>query len=131
MFSGPPICWLGGVFAVAADKKKTELLRVTDNDDKMKKSQRVIGRLEKDLADATKELQTQATPSKMIVAVFVMVVMISVQKRCETGSWAGRQAGSRTLRDGGVVGHGVALACLVVLYGVHVTASAKLSFLLV
>lgn len=75
----------------AVEKKKAEPLRITDNDDKKKKSQRVVSRLEKDLADATKELQTLATPSKMMVAVFVMVVMFSVQKRCEADREAGRQ----------------------------------------
>lgn len=73
-------------------------MRITDNDDKKKKSQRVVSRLEKDLADATKELQTLATPSKMMVTVFGMVVMLSVQKRCEK-----RQAGGRAVADGGVV----------------------------
>lgn len=52
-----------------------------ENEEKRKKSQRVVSRLEKDLADATKELQTLATPSKMVVAVMVMVVMFGVNKR--------------------------------------------------
>lgn len=76
-------------------------MRITDNEDKKRKSQKVVSRLEKDLADASKELQTLATPSKMMVAVFVMVVMFSVQKRyrytCmhtharESKGWAGRR----------------------------------------
>lgn len=58
-------------------------MRITDSEEKKKKGVRALGRLEKELADATKDLQAQAVTSKMIVTVLAMVVMISVQKRCE------------------------------------------------
>lgn len=69
--------------ARAVEKKKAEPLAIVDSEDKKKKSLRVVSRLEKDLADATKELQTLATPTKMVVAVLVMFAMIGVNKRCE------------------------------------------------
>ena len=48
---------------------------------KREKNQRSIERLEKDVADAMKELQALAVSSKLAVAVLVMAVMIGVNKR--------------------------------------------------
>lgn len=48
---------------------------------KREKSQRVVSRLEKDLADAGKEIQALATPTKVLVAVVLMAVMFGVNKR--------------------------------------------------
>lgn len=52
-----------------------------ESEERRKKNKRVVGRLEKDLADASKELQTLAASTKMMVGVMVMAVMFSVNKR--------------------------------------------------
>lgn len=64
----------------AVEKKKLEPLGA-EGEDRRKKSQRVVGRLEKDLADATKELQALAVSSKLVVTAMVMLVMFMVNKR--------------------------------------------------
>ena len=133
----PRPCIGSVLFCGAVEQKKNEVLRITDNDDKKKKSQKVVSRKEKELANETKDLQTLATPSKMMVAVFVMVVMFSVQKRCGIGGYLGGYLGGRAgsgrgghlKGDGGVfslVGRGVWLACFRVFF---FTAFARLSFL--
>lgn len=70
-------CGCGGS---AVEKIKMEPMGA-ESEDKRKKNKRVVGRLEKDLADATKELQTLSASTKMMVAVMVMAVMFSVNKR--------------------------------------------------
>lgn len=62
------------------EKKKAEPVGM-DSTKKREKGQRLITRLEKDLADAVKELQALATPSKLAVAALVMAVMFGVKKR--------------------------------------------------
>ena len=64
----------------AVEKKKAEPVGM-DSAKKREKGQRLITRLEKDLADAMKELQALATPSKLAVAALVMAVMFGVKKR--------------------------------------------------
>lgn len=64
----------------SVEKKKAESL-LMDNDKKREKVRRDVGRLEKDVADASKELQTMATPSKLFVALLIMVVMFGVNRR--------------------------------------------------
>ncbi|CAN0022798.1 unnamed protein product [Pylaiella littoralis] len=61
------------------EKKKLEPLGA-EGEDRRKKSQRVVGRLEKDLANATKELQALAVSSKLVVTAMVMLVMFMVNK---------------------------------------------------
>eukprot|EP00904_Undaria_pinnatifida_P000477 jgi/Undpi1/1042/HiC_scaffold_10.g04505.m1 len=64
------------------EKKKAEPVGM-DSAKKREKGQRLITRLEKDLADAMKELQALATPSKLAVAALVMAVMFGVKKSFE------------------------------------------------
>lgn len=63
------------------DKKKADPVAVDSTAKKREKNQRSIERLEKDVADAMKELQALAVSSKLAVAVLVMAVMIGVNKR--------------------------------------------------
>ncbi|CAM9198836.1 unnamed protein product [Laminaria digitata] len=62
------------------EKKKADPVGVDNSAKKREKNQRVIDRLEKDLADAMKELQALATPSKLAVAVLVMAVVVGINK---------------------------------------------------
>lgn len=87
--------------AHAVEKKKTDPMAITESEDKKKKSQRAVNKLEKELADATKDLQTLATPTKMVVAVLVMFAMIGVNKRCEDAESCGWERGLP--RDGRLV----------------------------
>lgn len=61
------------------EKKKAEPVGM-DNEKKREKSQKMVSRLEKDLGDAAKEIQTLSTPSKMLVAVLVMAMMFGVNR---------------------------------------------------
>lgn len=65
---------------VAVEKRKAEAL-LMDNDKKREKNRREVGRLEKDLGDSAKELQTMATPSKLMIAFLVMAIMFGVNRR--------------------------------------------------
>lgn len=62
------------------EKKKAESL-LMDNEKKREKSRRDVGRLENDLTSLTKELQTLATPSKLVVSLVVMAVMFVINRR--------------------------------------------------
>lgn len=62
------------------EKKKADPVGVDSTTKKREKNQRLIERLEKDLADAMKELQALATPMKLAVTVLVMAVVIGINK---------------------------------------------------
>ncbi|CAM9340209.1 unnamed protein product [Ascophyllum nodosum] len=53
-----------------------------DNEKKREKSQRTVSRLEKDLKEASKEIQALGMSTKLITAVVVMMVMLGVNKSC-------------------------------------------------
>lgn len=64
----------------AVEKKKVHPVGLDSSSKKREKNQRSIERLEKDLADAMKDLQALATPSKLAVTVLVMAVMVGINK---------------------------------------------------
>ena len=53
---------------------------VDSSSKKREKNQRSIDRLEKDLADAMRDLQALAMTSKLAVTVVVMAVMVGINK---------------------------------------------------
>lgn len=61
------------------DKKKAELL-LMETEKKREKVRRDVGRLEKNLADLSKDLQGMATPSKLFVSFLVMAIMFVVNR---------------------------------------------------
>ena len=65
---------------IAVEKKKAEPVGM-DNEKKREKSQRTVSRLEKDLKEASKEIQALGMSTKLITAVVVMMVMLGVNKR--------------------------------------------------
>lgn len=79
---GAVIVFLIDRFFRSVEKKKAESL-LMDKEKKRDKSRKDVGRLEKDLADLTKELQNLATPSKLMVSLLVMAIMFVINRRQE------------------------------------------------
>ena len=63
----------------SVEKKKAELL-LMETEKKREKVRRDVGRLEKNLADLSKDLQGMATPSKLFVSFLVMAIMFVVNR---------------------------------------------------